>query len=33
MPEKGTTDSMTGQMGQTPNSSFGFVSIPETNAR
>jgi len=32
MPEKGTTESITGQMGQTPNSSFGFVSLPGTNA-
>jgi len=33
MPEKGTTESITGQMGQTPHSSFGFVSLPETDAR
>jgi len=33
MPIEGTTESITGQTGQTPHSSFGFVSIPETDAR
>jgi len=32
VPEKRTTESVIGQMGQTPNSSFGFVSTPETDA-